>query len=1443
DKGKAAGAGGGGIGARLGSLFRRGGTGAGTALVSQAPAVAPPKGAAAKPGAMPPARLDRQAKPLDYSQTQVAVRHHGLSLDQKLDLLGYALLIAAAVIIFGLLQPNEGTITTAIVNVLGGFFGAARYIIPMPVLAIGAWLLIRHFKENPFIELDILRIIGMVLMFLTLVTTLHFVQMLTVVVYSWEELTEVSARFVDLQWGGGWVGDRLYYILLRISGEYGIAALLIAAWVVSIMLTFEITLAEVSTYVKSAASWVRRKRTGFGEWRQVRQEAAVIRREAQAKARAEREAQKAARAAGPVSIERPVAGAIPAAATLGAGAAGGIAALGDRPAQATGAPGEPARLTATPAAARFNTAPAASPTPVAEATAAPAATADGPASLRPAPVAQRNRSMTMPAAPPAEPAPEPAKEDTPLPTPVARPAPMPIGSRTASKPAPESVKAPEPEPDDDLEPVKPVIAARPAPLGIRAKDEDKAALPAAPAPAAPNAAASSAQKPPSQPQSHPPAARPASPLFGKAPSPPAAPPAAPSEKPAEQPTEPEPDAQDTRPLERTGPMAAAGPASSGARPSPFKPLGKEADADKPAEKRDADSPPARVAALGPRPASGMGGSEPATKADTPDPADAAKLGKPAERPAGGLFGQRPAATGSGPFSRPAASKPATPAGDAGDDETEVAPSEPPARSPILGARPSPFSKPSAMPDAAGPDKADKTEDAPARPATLGSQPFGARPAPVEPRPGVSTGTFGAARPAPKPGQSTPAPVEEPDDTPEPDDDLKYEPLDAEAPADPADVAAGPVPPAPVVSSTPRPPTFVSGAARPSPFSPFGKRSTGSTPAAATETTGDAADTGAHKPLPAPIPSRANPFKPATPASKPAPGDDLDDDALNGDNGEDSGDENGDEVAVMPTDLPSEPVLHISEVKESGYEPPKERMGWDMPDYRALLEKGSQAHIQEEALRQRAKIIEDTLEAFGAPGRVVVTNPGPVITQFGVEPGYLQGRGKTTRVKVGAIAKLDDDLALALSARSIRIEAPVPGKSYVGIEVPNAESALVGLRDIVASTAFDREKFRLPIALGKSVDGTPIVADLTQMPHLLIAGTTGSGKSVCVNAIISCLLLENTPDDLQMIMVDPKRVELTGYNGIPHLVSPVVVDLERIVGVLKWVTREMEDRYKKFSATGARNIVDYNGKIGPHDKRMPYLVVVVDELADLMMLAPDETEKVLTRLAQMARATGIHLIISTQRPSVDVVTGLIKANFPARISFAVASSVDSRVVLDQPGAEKLLGRGDMLYQAPDAAAPVRMQGVYVSDNEINRITRHWKEATLNRRETKPPASLSVSSSDTGRPMGGGGGDALKPNPARLGSIAVSGSRSPFNEQAFFNAIREPEKNDDDLNGEDDDLYQEAVDAFQAMGKISISLLQRRLRIGFNRAARLIDLMKQRGVLGASDVAEPDSDGEE
>jgi S-DNA-T family DNA segregation ATPase FtsK/SpoIIIE len=365
----------------------------------------------------------------------------------------------------------------------------------------------------------------------------------------------------------------------------------------------------------------------------------------------------------------------------------------------------------------------------------------------------------------------------------------------------------------------------------------------------------------------------------------------------------------------------------------------------------------------------------------------------------------------------------------------------------------------------------------------------------------------------------------------------------------------------------------------------------------------------------------------------------------------------------------------------------------------ILESGSDHDVNNAAIREQVEIIEHTLESFGAPATVVEINQGPTVTQFGVEPNYIQMRnGRQTKVKVGKIAGLADDLALALAAKSIRIQAPVPGKSYVGIEVPNPAKALVALRDVMESPGYGRIKGTLGLGLGQNVSGEAIVANLATMPHLLIAGTTGSGKSVCVNSIIACLLLENTPDDLKLIMIDPKRVELTGYNGIPHLAAPVVVEMDRVISTLQWALREMDRRYEAFAAVGARQIDEYNKKTSRRrdSQKMPYIVIIIDELADLMMLAPEDTERAVTRLAQMARATGIHMVIATQRPSVDVVTGLIKANFPARIAFAVASGTDSRVILDTTGAERLLGQGDMLFQKPDAPAPLRLQGCYTSD---------------------------------------------------------------------------------------------------------------------------------------------------
>ena len=476
--------------------------------------------------------------------------------------------------------------------------------------------------------------------------------------------------------------------------------------------------------------------------------------------------------------------------------------------------------------------------------------------------------------------------------------------------------------------------------------------------------------------------------------------------------------------------------------------------------------------------------------------------------------------------------------------------------------------------------------------------------------------------------------------------------------------------------------------------------------------------------------------------------------------------------------------------------------WELPELSEMLESGGDIDVGDTYIREQVEIIEHTLESFGAPAKVVEINQGPTITQYGVEPSFIVNRsGKRTKVKVGKIASLDNDLALALAARSIRIQAPVPGKGFVGIEVPNSEAALVSLRDVMESEEFDQIQSPISIGLGQNVAGLPVTTDLAQMPHLLIAGTTGSGKSVCVNSLIACLLLQNTPEELKLVMVDPKRVELTGYNGIPHLVAPVVVDLERVVGTLKWAMHEMDKRYGLLAEMGARNIVEYNNRaINNGQKKLPFIVIVIDELADLMMLSPEETERGITRLAQMARATGIHMVIATQRPSVDVVTGLIKANFPARIAFAVASSTDSRVILDTTGAERLLGQGDMLFQSPDAAAPVRMQGCFVSERELRKVIDFWQRARVaNRRTTSSETPVDVADEQE-----------------------ADGEQQPLWEE-----MRQVEE---DAERYSDELLPEAIALVRQLDKASTSLLQRRFRIGYTRAARMMDVMEEDGIIG-------------
>jgi S-DNA-T family DNA segregation ATPase FtsK/SpoIIIE len=410
-----------------------------------------------------------------------------------------------------------------------------------------------------------------------------------------------------------------------------------------------------------------------------------------------------------------------------------------------------------------------------------------------------------------------------------------------------------------------------------------------------------------------------------------------------------------------------------------------------------------------------------------------------------------------------------------------------------------------------------------------------------------------------------------------------------------------------------------------------------------------------------------------------------------------------------------------------------------------------------------------------------------VTQFAVEPGFVEkvaGEEEVVRqkVRVAQIASLSRDLALALSASSLRIEAPVPGRPYVGIEVPNTQSTIVRLRPILETEAFYKFGTPLTIALGRDVSGQAVVADLASMPHLLIAGTTGSGKSVCIAALTACLVMNNTPQDLRLVMIDPKMVELVRFNGLPHLYGKVETHLERILGVLRWTVVEMDQRYKLLESTHSRNIDTFNRKVRRRrgEDPLPHIVVMIDELADLMMSAPEQTEPALVRLAQMARATGIHLVVATQRPSTDVVTGLIKANFPARISFAVASSVDSRVILDTTGAESLLGRGDMLFLPPEAASPIRAQGLMVTDQEIERLIDFWQKTHPQEEAETPP----------------------------------------------WQTLLEEEA----LLSEKDDLIEKAIYVVRETQRASASLLQRRLRLGYPRAARLIDELEELGVVG-------------
>ncbi len=457
--------------------------------------------------------------------------------------------------------------------------------------------------------------------------------------------------------------------------------------------------------------------------------------------------------------------------------------------------------------------------------------------------------------------------------------------------------------------------------------------------------------------------------------------------------------------------------------------------------------------------------------------------------------------------------------------------------------------------------------------------------------------------------------------------------------------------------------------------------------------------------------------------------------------------------------------------------------WEYPPTSLLLNSPSQ-RAERGNLKRNAQIIEQTLDSFGINARVSEVNMGPAVTQYALE--IAMG------TKVSKITSLANDLALALAAPTgqIRIEAPIPGRSLVGIEIPNTTLELVTLKRMLESESMQKPKNKLSVALGLDVSGHPKAVDLAKMPHVLIAGTTGSGKSVLVNAWICSLLFKVTPQEVRLILVDPKRVELTGYNGIPHLLTPVIVEIEQTLSALKWALSEMDRRYKLFAEVGVRNIDGFNELSG--FQALPFIVIVIDELADLMAYSPVEVEDSITRLAQMARAVGIHLVLSTQRPSVDVITGLLKANIPARIAFNVSSMVDSRVIIDMPGAEKLLGRGDMLFIPPDQAKPVRIQGAFVSEGEVKKVVEFLKTRGAPVEYTDEVTSMPVTS-------------------GRRGSQESS--------------------------SEKDDLYDEAVRVVCQYDRASASLLQRRLKVGYARAARLLDQLERDGIVGASEGSKP------
>ncbi len=474
------------------------------------------------------------------------------------------------------------------------------------------------------------------------------------------------------------------------------------------------------------------------------------------------------------------------------------------------------------------------------------------------------------------------------------------------------------------------------------------------------------------------------------------------------------------------------------------------------------------------------------------------------------------------------------------------------------------------------------------------------------------------------------------------------------------------------------------------------------------------------------------------------------------------------------DHPGAPALRV--VAELEDDLPE--IEWKLPSIALLDTVTARRERMADEIKRNVRIIENTLETFGVECKVIGVNPGPAVTQYELQPG--------AGVQVKRITALQNDLSLALAAAPLRIEAPIPGKAAVGIEVPNKSASLVTIREVLETAAFREGSNKLALGLGNDVSGQSIVADLTRMPHLLIAGATGQGKSVCINALITSLLFQVTPEHMRLLLIDPKRVELTGYNGLPHLALPVLVESHQAAAALRWAVAEMDRRYKMFSAESVRNIAAYNEKATLRQARqLPYIVIVIDELADLMMVAAGEIEELICRIAQLARAVGIHLIIATQRPSTDIITGLIKANIPSRIAFAVGSQVDSRVILDSGGAEKLLGRGDMLYQPVDAGKPTRIQGAFVSDPEVEGVVNFWKS------------------------QGG---------PRYMEEILEEGAGTEWERAETTERKLDP-------------LFARSARAVAAEGSASVSLVQRKFNVGYSRAGRIVDQLAEHHVVGA------------